>query len=82
MANFLKPCPFCGSDVYLEKRPLWNEYGGITRGYHGCYDYVIECSNQDCGCNVKLPGNDTIYHTDEEAKENAIKAWNRRACDG
>lgn len=20
----LKPCPFCGELVYIEKRPLWN----------------------------------------------------------
>ena len=79
MNKQLKPCPFCGSDVYLEKKPLWSELGGTKRGYYGCYEYVIECNNEDCGCHVKLPGNDTVYTTDEEAKENAIKAWNRRA---
>lgn len=31
----LKPCPFCGSGVYLEKIPSWSTHGGINRGYVG-----------------------------------------------
>ena len=79
MTETLKPCPFCGQVVYLEKRPLWRDYGGSTHGYFRCYEYVIECDNPECRCHVVLKGNDTIYHSDEEAKQNAIKAWNRRA---
>ena len=74
----LKPCPFCGESVYIEKKPLWHTYNdGTTRGYFGCYEYEIKCNN--CGCNIPLKGNDTIYNDDKTAKENAIKAWNRRA---
>lgn len=73
MSDNLKPCPFCGTNVHIEKKPLWQG----SRGYHGCYEYDIHCHN--CGCRVDIFGNDTIYRTDEEAKANAIKAWNRRA---
>ena len=70
--NKLKPCPFCGNEVELEKIPLWHG----SHGYHGCYEYEIKCSK--CGCTVDQPKNDSIYRSEEEAKENAIKAWNKR----
>ena len=70
----LKPCPFCGTEVMLEKRPLWSNHGG----YVGCYEFVIECSNPECCCRIRLGINDTIYNEEEEAKANAIKAWNHR----
>lgn len=70
----LKPCPFCGTIPYLEKRPLWSG----SHGYHGCYIYDIHC--EKCGCYVNLGRNDTIYITDEEAKQNAINAWNQRVA--
>ena len=40
------------------------------------HKYDIHC--EKCGCQVNLEGNDTIYRSDEEAKQNAIDAWNRR----
>lgn len=70
----LKPCPFCGQPVYLEKKPLWRG----THGYYGCFEYVIECNNKKCGCRINLLQNDTVYNTDEEARKNVIKAWNTR----
>lgn len=74
---YLKPCPFCGELPYLEKKPLWRTYNdGTTHGYHGCFEYDIRCHK--CGCNIPLRGNDTIYRSDEEAKQNAINAWNTR----
>lgn len=76
MKTDLKRCPFCGNNVYIEKKPLWREYNGTTHGYSGCYEYVICCHN--CGCNLPLKGNDTIYRSPEEACENAIEQWNRR----
>lgn len=79
MSEALKPCPFCGNAVYLEKKPLWRDCNGSTHGYFGCYEYVIECNNPECRCNVALKGNNTVYAKDEEAKQNAIEAWNRRA---
>ena len=77
----LKSCPFCGETVYLEKRPLWRTEGSTTRGYTGSFEFIIECPNPECRCNVRLKANDTIYRTEEEAKQNAIKAWNRRVKD-
>lgn len=71
--NNLKPCPFCGSEVELEKNPLW--YGN-GRGYKDCYEFVIRCKK--CGCRVDQPKNDSVYRSEEKAKENAIEAWNRR----
>lgn len=73
----LKCCPFCGEIPYIERIPLWQTHGSITHGYYGCFEYEIKCRN--CGCNIRLSGNDTIYHTEEEAKENVIKVWNTRA---
>jgi len=83
MITHIKPCPFCGETVFLERKPLWRTYrDGTTHGYFGCYEYEIRCHNEKCGCRVKLGPNDTVYCTDEEAKANAIEAWNRRAEEG
>lgn len=71
----LKPCPFCGEVVELEKRPLWRG----SHGYHGCYEFVIQCQN--CGCRINLDKNDTVYRSEDAARDNAIEAWNRRAAD-
>lgn len=70
----LKPCPFCGSAVDVEKKPLWDVYG---HGYKDCYEFVIRCKK--CGCRVDQPQNDSVYRSEEVAKTNAIEAWNRRA---
>ena len=67
----IKPCPFCGEQPVLQKVPI--------TGYFGCFQYIIECENPECGCQVKLLKNDTVYHSDKEAKMNAITALNRRA---
>lgn len=75
----LKPCPFCGSEVHLKAKPLWISGGN---GYYGCYEYIIQCDNIECGCRLaNLGKNNTIYSTTEEAVKNAVKAWNRRADD-
>jgi len=74
----LKPCPFCGNEVYIEKVPLWRTYpDGTTHGYRGKYSFDIRC--EKCGCNINIKGNDTLYTSEEKAKENAINAWNKRA---
>ena len=76
----IKPCPFCGEIPYLERKPLWHTYrDGTTRGYYGKFEYVIKCHR--CGCNIPLGGNDTIYRSDEEAKQNAVDTWNKRYTD-
>lgn len=71
--NELKPCPFCGEIAELEKRPLWHG----SHGYYGCYEFVIQCKK--CGCQIDLDKNDTIYRSEDAARDNAIEAWNRRA---
>ena len=68
----IKPCPFCGKQPTLQKVPL------DRQGYSGCYEYVVECENPECMCRVKLSKNNTIYYHDDEAKMNAMIAWNRR----
>ena len=70
MGDILKPCPFCGEDVYIERVPI--------RGYNGCYTFDISCRNPECLCRICLGGNDTVYRSEEAAKQNAIKAWNKR----
>ena len=69
----LKPCPFCGSEVEVEKVPLWNG----SHGYHGSYEFVIRCKS--CGGRTDLLKNDTVYRGEEEALNNAVAAWNRRS---
>lgn len=70
--NKIKPCPFCGTEVELSKKPLWHE----GHGYYNCFEFEIVCST--CGCNVRYDRNDTIYRTEKEAIQNVINAWNRR----
>ena len=75
--NKLKNCPFCGKKVEMKKIPLWNDR---RIGYYNCYKYEVRCEN--CGCTINVKNNDTIYRDDEIAKENVIKAWNKRTkCD-
>lgn len=76
--NELKPCPFCGETPQIEAKPLWElSRDGALHGYVGHYKYDIRC--QKCGCNVTVRNNTTIYSGHKKARENAIKAWNRRA---
>ena len=70
----LKPCPFCGKEVTIKREPLWRG----SHGYVGCYEYIIQCDNPDCRCEINLGQNDTVYRDDETARQNAINAWNRR----
>lgn len=77
----LKPCPFCGSEVFVNKVPLWSSYNGTTHGYFGCYEFDIHCPNPECGCHIRLDKNNTIYRNEEKARANAMKAWNSRAGD-
>lgn len=72
--NKLKPCPCGCKDVELKKCPLW--YG--SHGYYGCYEFKIKCNNPKCGWFLKVPKNDTVYRSEEEAKKNVINAWNKR----
>ena len=64
MANTeLKPCPFCGGEAVLE--PYKARKG---------YEANIQCNG---GCLALM--RTITYDTEEEAIENVVKAWNRRA---
>ena len=68
----IKPCPFCGSDVYLEKLPLWRTYNdGTTHGYYHSYEYDIHC--EKCGRLIKQKSNRQKF-CDECAEENDRKS--------
>ena len=69
-----KPCPFCGTMPIIEKKPLSYGFDGY---YINCYKYDIHCPC--CECRLRIEENDTICRSDEEAKANAVKAWNTRA---
>lgn len=64
----IKNCP-CGHEVYIEKKTL--------AGYKGAYIFDIHC--EKCGCTIKFEGNDTVYRSEEEARNNVINTWNRFA---
>lgn len=73
----LKPCPFCGSTVEIQKKPLWRTNSdGSTHGYYNCYSLEIICFN--CGCSTFKTKSNTVYRTEEEAKKEIIKNWNER----
>ncbi len=74
----LKPCPFCGTDVVVEKKPLWQDNGNAQRGYYGAYEFVIVCPNPECGCTINLCGNDTVYNKEEDCIKAVTNQWNKR----
>lgn len=75
----IKTCPFCGSAVYVEKKPLWEEYGGTIRGYYGDYEFVIECKSLKCNIRPRINKFHTIYEKDEQKLiQQTIDAWNER----
>ena len=73
MSNELKPCPFCGGEAvakFVSPYFVKEDYQGLC--------YVVGC--KECGCSTSL------YYSykhmyDDEAKEQAIAAWNRRTND-
>lgn len=65
----LKTCPFCGSKAELLTHTV--------RGYEPCIEYIVRCTK---GCCTKgFTGNNTVYHTEQEAMQTAIDTWNRRS---
>lgn len=73
----LKPCPFCGSEAKIKRSPLWHEYpDGTIHGYKDCYELEISCS--ECGCSTYRAKADTVYLTEDMAKNTIIKNWNER----
>lgn len=66
MENELKPCPFCGGEAQYLCR----------NGAHGSIVACVIC--RDCGAQ----GASYCVRDDICAKDEAIKAWNRRWKDG
>lgn len=70
MSDLIEPCPFCGADK-------WNLYIVEVNGY---LDSTVGIFCNGCKQTIILEENDQEGFT-EEAKEKAIKAWNRREKD-
>lgn len=66
----MKTCPFCGKDpfVYEDKN---------IRYYFGIYCFNNQCEIQPSITEYGYCVNDT--QTNEQAKEKALSAWNKRA---
>lgn len=63
MTEELKPCPFCGGNAY----------------HLSCYNgtdfwWEIAC----CHCGAMVASRKTVFPRNEEARDDAIKKWNRR----
>lgn len=65
MTEELKPCPFCGGNAYL------NCYKGTN------YWWEVSCTL--CGASVSSPK--IFFPYNKEARNEAIKKWNRRVTD-
>ena len=71
--NSYKPCPWCGGHASMHIDSMEGQNG---TGYKGAFKYYVQCDN----CFTKAPAG-TFYDIDtpeEDAKQNAIDAWNRR----
>lgn len=73
----LKECPICGHTPRLRTVPLFDEdYPG--HGYEGCYFYNYECS----GCErIESESADSVRLSEEEARAEAVKRWNKEVKD-
>ena len=63
---FLRPCPFCGGVADFTDLGVEGEFE----------DWDVECT--ECGITVITPGEEPGCVT---TKEEAVRAWNRRASD-
>lgn len=62
----LKPCPFCGSEPFIQIIPPHRHFRVDMPYYRG--GAFVECSNCSCGMV-------------EDTQEEVVEAWNRRAGD-
>ena len=69
----LLPCPFCGGNVTVDSYPVWDTHHGLM------YSALIRHQCEDDETAMYLKRN---FKTEQEARKEMIKAWNRRANDG
>ena len=71
----LKPCPWCHRVPKVIKEALWQG----SHGYHGCYQYYVECKNKNCRVQPKTRTYDTVgSYSSTECINKAISDWNNR----
>ena len=72
----IKPCPFCGGSAFLEKnhRAFVNGQTAIM-----CFVRCVECNARSGREKLSDYGR---KETSAEARNAAVKAWNRRISDG
>lgn len=72
----IRSCPVCGSSPFLDKKPLWRDYGYTIHEYKDCYEYSVRCANNDCPCSLIHIGVSTLNNTEEEARVTTLNKWN------
>lgn len=70
----LKPCPFCGSNALLFRRPMKHQYSK----YGTTYEYYIECDNRDCSVRPRTRLENDISLRPGSAIASAVTKWNKR----
>lgn len=69
----LKPCPFCGSEVFITRDALWDG----DHGYYNNYEFYVKCD--ECGATKNFKENNTIYYgTEIELQKSVMEQWNQR----
>lgn len=71
----IKTCPFCGAQPRFT---IYDMGYGNGCGYPGKHKIEIRCSYSFCGVRPSLSVDD-VYIKTEEAIEECVAIWNRRA---
>lgn len=71
----LNNCPICGHTPIITNKSLDR---GNGHGYHGHFEYHINCSNTECPLTREIPVFciDDIYRSKEDAYEYLCETWN------
>lgn len=66
---YIKPCPFCGGEAFIEK-------GVHSRNEEGYLYYTITCDN--CGASIDGEAINSYQVNWTKAKVSVVDKWNRR----
>lgn len=82
----LKPCPFCGGEADIldnrNEHVSYRAFGYGIRAYPTWYKcYCKKCGAVGATIHIEKGCENNSFY-EKHAKEEAIKAWNRRATDG